>query len=1208
MTRSKHFARLRQSICLLLALLCVQGLPALYAQEDGNLGQTGAFLLTDVERQWLEAHPVVHLGVDPDFPPFEFIDETGAYKGLAADYLALLQEKLGIEFAVAPGLSWSQALEKAKNRELDALPCVGVTEERKLSFIYSIPYLSFPRVVFTRDSGPWVSKLEDLDGLLIGVQENSSHHGWIKDNTSFDPILYPTAGEALSALANGDVDAVVGNLAAANYAIRQLKITNLDVAFPIPGGSQALAFAVRKDWPEFVDILNKTLESISPEEANRIRSNWLENGPTAEETDSFPESRQLERTGLALKGIAVFVVVLAAAVIIIWILRGRPRNLSIKGTLFTVLLIFVGLTISTGIFTLLLLEMENKYADIEKQQYQSIYLAYELKQSSDDLTRFARTYAVTNDPRYESYFREIIAIRNGEIPHPRNYTPSYWDHIAAGTLQPDKDGELYSIEQKMIDLGLTDGERHKLTQAKTKSDDLTYLENTAMNAVKGLYRDAGGNFTVRGEPDLELARTILHGEEYHAAKARIMLLIDDFFTMVKQRIANELALVQKETRLIIVVVLSLALATIAFGAVTFFLLMRRIVVPLSLLKSGASALEKGDYSHHIDLPRDDEAGDLAKAFNTMTDSIKERTTKLRSIIDTAVDAIIVVSAQGTIEEFSPAAETIFGYSPAEVLGRNIAMLMPEDAAREQTPFIAQHPMSNKAGILGRRAESFGLRKNNGAFPVSVSVSEARIGEERLFTWFIRDITQRKEAEKELRILSSALEQSPVSVMITDAQGMVEYVNATFSSVTGYALQEAAGKPWRHIKSYDREDALTDRLTEISRSRKAWHGDMLSRTQTGRDIWERTAVAPLIAENGNVTHFVVVMEDITERKMQEDAKLSSLRLNQMADHASLGEILDQGLEEGIRLTESTIGYLHFVNQEQQTIALQTWSKTTIQNCSIKETIKEYSIHTAGIWADCIRNKAPVVHNDYNGISNKKGLPEGHVPVERHMAIPVLDNGSIVAVIGVGNKTTPYNQYDIDVLQLISESVWRLAQRKKSAEMITKNEKRLQLVLTSGNLGYWDRNLETKEVVVNNHLIEIFGFSPDEVDNPYDLWINNIHPDDNTIVLKAGKDYLNGEAKEYEVVYRIITKQKAVKWIVCRGATVEWDDHGKPKRMVGTMLDVTKQKEVEQELSEHMADLQKFSDIAIGREERMIDLKSEINRLLIELGREEKYIIR
>ncbi|MGE4560205.1 MAG: transporter substrate-binding domain-containing protein, partial [Desulfobulbus sp.] len=257
-----------------------------------------ALSLTAEEQEWLEAHPVVRVGIDQGFAPFEFVDESGAYRGMAADYMALFSSMLGIRFEIAKGFNWNQTVDKAKRHELDLLSCVGITTERRQHFLYSKPYLSFPRVAFYRKGTTRPKSLDDLADKLIAVQIDSSHQGWLTENTAYRPILYPTAQEAMLALSSGEVEVFIGNLAASAYQIGELGIENLEVAFQLPGGTQELAIAVRKDWPLLVAILDKAISAIPERKILEIRQQWntlrLQKGQGA---DSFkrnlsPEERR----------------------------------------------------------------------------------------------------------------------------------------------------------------------------------------------------------------------------------------------------------------------------------------------------------------------------------------------------------------------------------------------------------------------------------------------------------------------------------------------------------------------------------------------------------------------------------------------------------------------------------------------------------------------------------------------------------------------------------------------------------------------------------------------------------------------------------------------------------------------------------------------------------------------------------------------------
>jgi methyl-accepting chemotaxis protein len=148
-------------------------------------------------------------------------------------------------------------------------------------------------------------------------------------------------------------------------------------------------------------------------------------------------------------------------------------------------------------------------------RFQSHLLANELRQSSEDLTRLARTYVVTGNSRYEEMYWDVLAVRKGDKPRP--------------------DGRKIALSQLMKDLGFTDEEFAKLKEAENNSNALVRTETIAMNAVKGKFDDGSGNFTRTGEPDSEMARRIMHDEAYHAEKARIMRPIGDFDRMLDER-------------------------------------------------------------------------------------------------------------------------------------------------------------------------------------------------------------------------------------------------------------------------------------------------------------------------------------------------------------------------------------------------------------------------------------------------------------------------------------------------------------------------------------------------------------------------------------------------------------------------------------------------------------------------------------------------
>lgn len=264
-----------------LATILDKALDSITPQEMSNLQEkwlpreepTQRVSLTPVERDWLNAHPVIRVGIDPEFTPFEFRDKNGNYVGIAADYLQMLQARLGITFEVAPKLTWPQVMAKAKIQEIDLLPCVGRTNEREQYLNYSDSYINSRRVIITRAEAPFVTELDDIKTWKVAVQAASSNEGYLKDHTSIQPILVNSVQEGLVALSGGTVDAFVGNIGASAYWIRELNITNLKVAAPVSEGK--LHVAVRKDWPILIGIINKGLATVTEEEKNQISQRWI---------------------------------------------------------------------------------------------------------------------------------------------------------------------------------------------------------------------------------------------------------------------------------------------------------------------------------------------------------------------------------------------------------------------------------------------------------------------------------------------------------------------------------------------------------------------------------------------------------------------------------------------------------------------------------------------------------------------------------------------------------------------------------------------------------------------------------------------------------------------------------------------------------------------------------------------------------------------
>ncbi|CRM38421.1 Cyclic di-GMP phosphodiesterase Gmr [Pseudomonas sp. 31 R 17] len=235
----------------------------------------GAMTLTDDERSWLTDHQELRLGVDASWPPFEYRDENGRYQGLAADYVRLIQDRLGIRVKLIEPANWTAVLEQARNNQLDLLPGVMSTPERQSFLAFTRPYIDFPIVILAHEGGAKPRSLKDLYGLKIAVVENYAPHELLRTHhPDLNLVAMPNVTSTLQALAIDEVDAVVSDLASSVWSLRQLKLDGLYVSGETPYRYQ-LAMGVPRDEKILVGILDKVLADLSPTETDAIQQHWV---------------------------------------------------------------------------------------------------------------------------------------------------------------------------------------------------------------------------------------------------------------------------------------------------------------------------------------------------------------------------------------------------------------------------------------------------------------------------------------------------------------------------------------------------------------------------------------------------------------------------------------------------------------------------------------------------------------------------------------------------------------------------------------------------------------------------------------------------------------------------------------------------------------------------------------------------------------------
>jgi diguanylate cyclase (GGDEF)-like protein/PAS domain S-box-containing protein len=317
----------------------------------------------------------------------------------------------------------------------------------------------------------------------------------------------------------------------------------------------------------------------------------------------------------------------------------------------------------------------------------------------------------------------------------------------------------------------------------------------------------------------------------------------------------------------------------------------------------------------------------------------------------------------------------------------------------------------------------------------------------------REMKARESAEEARRVteekFSKAFQSSPDVILISRlADGRFLEVNDSFCRLMGYTRDEALAGDSRTLNIWADSAAREGLVRKIKENGRIKNEEIDFRSKSGT-ILKGLYSGELIAVGGEDC-LLSVVRDVTDLKRVEAIVRLRLELWEYAAGHHSQDLMRKALDGIEGLTDSCIGFYHLVDSEE-VLSLQAWSTRTLaEYCHTEGAGMQYPLERAGVWADSIRLLAPVIHNDYPSLADRKGLPPGHAELVRELVVPVIRDGKAVAILGVGNKATPYVQTDVDMVSYIADVTWTIVDRKQTEERIRELNGRLERLAMTDEL--------------------------------------------------------------------------------------------------------------------------------------------------------------
>jgi len=394
------------------------------------------------------------------------------------------------------------------------------------------------------------------------------------------------------------------------------------------------------------------------------------------------------------------------------------------------------------------------------------------------------------------------------------------------------------------------------------------------------------------------------------------------------------------------------------------------------------------------------------------------------------------------------------------------------------------------------------------------------------------------------------------------------------------------------------------VTFIDISERKHMEDALQKSHDKLEMRVKERTAELLKANERLRAEIEERVRVEQSLRLEEARLDALLQLSQISEAPLDKITGFTLEHAIALTRSKIGFVGFLNEDESVYTLHAVSKEVVKECNVVGNPVHWPVVDAGIWADAIRGRKTLFVNDYRKPHpRKKGIPSGHVSIERFMVVPFFEGEKIVTIAGVGNKALEYDRSDERQVMLLLSGMWgyvqksrsreelrkaydelekkvedrtselaasnvalqqEIIERKQAEEALRESERRLARSQEIARLGSWELDTIKNELTWSDEVYRIFGLQPQEFGATYEAFLEMVYPGDRAAVDAAYSGSVREGKDSYEIEHRVVRKDTGeIRWVHEKCENFR-DSSGQIIRSIGMVHDITERKQAEEAL--------------------------------------------